>query len=218
MKNSRHIASKIAGFMFLFILTDVIANWILFSKFIVVDNAIATANNIVSNQILFRIAIANEIILAISATILAVALFVILKPIDKNLSLIALIWKLIEGILMAGIALLNFIALQFLTGINQESLNFGYLINIHDVIYSIPMVFLGLNLTLFSYLFYKSGYIPKILSGLGVISYTLVFIFAFINILIPDVQMMILTVPSIIFELVIGLWLLIKGIKINGTP
>lgn len=76
------------------------------------------------------------------------------------------------------------------------------------------MVFLGLNIVVFSYLFFKSGYIPKLLAGLGIISYALVFIFAITSILLPTYNMLILTIPSIFFELIIGIWLLIKG---NGS-
>ena len=217
---SQKFAAKVAGFMFLFILVDVIINWIIFSKFIVKGNAIATTNKILINEFLFRIGIANELILSISAIILALALYVTLKQVKKNLSLFALLFKVTEGIIMAGIALLNFIFLLILTNkaqlaifpLEQLQTLAGFIFNIHDIIYAVPMIFLGLNLTLFSYLFYKSGYIPKWLAGFGVFSYVLVFIFAFANILAPNFDGMTLVLPSILFELLIGIWLLFKGI------
>lgn len=210
--------------MFLFILTDIIINWLLvFSKLIDPENVMATAKNIMSNEMLFRMGISNELILAVSAIVLAMALYVTLKPVNKNLALLALLWKSAEGIIIAGIALLNFIALQilngqaYLTAFAPEQLQalVGLFLNKHDAIYSIPMVFLGLNLTLFSWLFYKSKYIPRIIAGLGIFSYVLIFIFAFVNILFPDLPAMILTAPSIIFELIIGIWLLFKGVNIQ---
>jgi hypothetical protein len=220
---SQRKAARVAGFMFLFILTDVILNWVLYSKFIDLQNVTSAANNIIANELFFRFGIANEMVLAACAVILALALYIVLKPVNRNLALLALLWKVAEGIITAVIALVNFSALQILHEKSslavfepeQMQTLAGLIINMHDVLYAIPMLFLGLNLTLFSYLFYKSKYIPLLISGLGILSYTLVFIFAFVSILLPDFPGMILTVPSIFFELIIGLWLLIKGINAN---
>ncbi len=220
---SQHKAARVAGVMFLFILMDIMLNWVVFSKIIVPENVIATANNIMSNDLLFRIGITNELILSASAIVLALALFVTLKPVNKNLALLALSWKLAEAMIMSIIALLNFVSLQVLNGTTyltvfepeQLQAPVGFFLNMHDAIYSIPMIFLGLNLTLFSYLFFKSKYIPRIIAGLGILSYTLVFIFALVNILFPNFPAMIMVVPSIFFELIIGLWLLFKGIKVH---
>ena len=221
--SSQRIAARIAGFMFLFVLIDVMLNWVVFSKLIVPENVIATANNIMTNELLFRIGITNELLLSASAIVLALALYVTLKPVNMNLALLALSWKLAEAVIMAVIALLNYVSLQivlgtaYLTVFEPQQLQalVGYFLSIHDAIYSIPMIFLGLNLTLFSYLFFKSNYIPRIIAGLGILSYTLVFIFAVVNILFPTIPAMILVVPSILFELIIGIWLLFKGIDLK---
>jgi len=220
---SQHKAARIAGFMFLFILTAIVLNSIVFSKLIVVGNVLATAENLMSNALLFRIGIANELILSISAVVLALALYVALKPVNKNLALLALYLKLAEGILSGVIALLNFIALQMLNGDTYSTVNMpehlkvivGSFLNMHDAIYSIPMVFLGPNLVIFSYLFFKSNYIPRILAGFGIFSYALVIIYALGSILFSNIPALILAAPSILFELIIGLWLLFKGIKVQ---
>jgi Domain of unknown function (DUF4386) len=69
------------------------------------------------------------------------------------------------------------------------------------------------------FLLFKSKYVPGILSGFGVISYTLILIYAFLTILLPNLASILIIqifcwAPSCIFELIIGLWLLIKGVKI----
>ena len=216
-------AARIAGFMFLFVLIDVMLNWFLYSKLIVPENVIATANNIMTNELLFRIGMTNELLLSVGAIVLALALYITLKPVNTNLALLALSWKLAEAVIMAVIALFNFISLQIILGTayltvfepQQLQALVGYFLSIHDALYSIPMIFLGLNLTLFSYLFFKSNYIPRIIAGLGILSYTLVLIFAVVTILFPTIPVMILVVPSIFFEFIIGLWLLIKGINLK---
>ncbi|WP_273565675.1 DUF4386 domain-containing protein [Maribacter halichondriae] len=217
-------AAKIAGFMFLFILTAVLVNSYVFSQLIVAGNALATSDNIMANTGLLRVGIGNELILSIAAILLALALYIILKPVNRNFALLGFSLKLTEAILSAVIALLNFVALQILNGdaastvLPPEQLKtlVGSFLNMHDVLYAIPMVFLGLNLVVFSYLFLKSKYIPRLLAGFGIISYALVFLFALASILFPNLAVLLLAVPSILFELIIGLWLLLKGVNLSA--
>jgi hypothetical protein len=73
---------------------------------------------------------------------------------------------------------------------------------------------------LFSYLFFKSKYIPKILAGFGIISFGLIFIQSLLFILAPEyaampINQIIFWAPSGLFEIIIGLWLLIKGINVQ---
>ena len=82
------------------------------------------------------------------------------------------------------------------------------------------MVFLGLDMIVFSYLFFKSKYIPKILAGFGILSFALIFIHALMYIIAPEYAMMpinqiIFWVPSGLFEIIIGIWLLSKGLNVQ---
>lgn len=226
---SQRKAVKVAGFMFLFCLIAPLLNWVfIFSKFIVADNAIATAKNILANEWLFRFGMTFELAMAVGLIVLATALYVILKPINRNLALLALCLKLAEAVIVAVIVLISYIALQFLDGAAQLSAftpeqlqaSAGFLLNVHTVLYAIPMAFLGLDLVIFFYLFFKSKYIPRILSGLGILSYSLIFIHSMLYLLAPHcAKMSIMEIicysPSCLAEIVIGLWLLIKGINIQ---
>jgi hypothetical protein len=219
--------AKVAGAMFLLSLLVPMLNWVfVLSKFIVADNAITTAKYIVANDLLFRIGITNQLITSVIAIVLSLALFKMLKHVSKNLALLALILKLTEAILIAVIALGDFVALLILksqTSLtvsepNQVAAFAGLFFNVHISITAIPMVFLGMNLVVFLYLLFKSQYVPQILAGFGIVSYSLIFLYALITILSPDYAsikliQIICWAPSCCFELVIGLWLLIKGIK-----
>ena len=197
------------------------------SKFIVQDNVIATANNLIANKLLFRIAIVTELITALAVIIpLSLAFYLILKSVNKNIALFALVLKLTEGIIVAVISLLNFVALQILNGESyltefrpeQVQSLIGLFVNGRNAIYSIPMVFLGLGTAVFFYLFLKSKYIPKALAVFGIISYLLVFMQSLLNMVAPQyatimiIQIICLT-PSFLAELIIGPWLFIKGVK-----
>jgi len=226
---SQRKAARVAGFMFLFSLIVPLLNWtFVLSKLIVVENVIATASNIMANELLFRIGITIELFMSVGLIVLALALYIILKPVNKNLALLALFLKLAEAIIASVIVLVSFIALQILNGkayltvFTLEQLQFpvGLILNSHTTIYSIPMVFLGLDMIVFSYLFFKSKYIPKILAGFGILSFALIFIHALMYIIAPKYATMLINqiifyAPSGLFEIIIGIWLLSKGIKVQ---
>jgi len=220
---------KIAGIMFLLTLVIPLFNWIfVLSRFIVPDDAISTANNIMANELLFRIGIINELIISVIVVGLALTLYIILKSVNKNIALLALFLKLIEAILIAVIALGHSIALLVLNG--QASLTVfepkqiqalvGLFLNVHISITAIPGLFLGLSLVIFLYLLFKSKYVPGILAAFGVLSYALIFIYDLLFIFSPNyATILIIQIigwgPSILFEIIIGLWLLIKGVNVK---
>ncbi len=230
LDKSRQRTVKITGFMFLFAFIVPTLNWALvLSKFNVAGDALATANNILANTFLFRLGITVELFLSAGLIVLGMALYVLLKSINKNLAQLALVLKLVEAALMAVSVLLPFIALQALNedlqaiAVTQEQLQLplGLIFNAHTAITAVPMVFLGLDMMLFCYLFLKSKFIPKLLAGFGILSFALILIQSLLFILTPEIasipiNQIIFWGPSGVFEIVIGLWLLIKGIKVNA--
>jgi hypothetical protein len=220
---------KTAGFMFLFAFIVPTLNWaFVLSKFIVPENVMATAKNIIANELLFRIGITIELIMSGGLIVLGIALYILLKQVNRNLSLLALSLKLVEATISANIVLVSFIVLQFVngetysTGFTAEQLQapVGFLLNAHTDLYSIPMLFLGLDMMIFSYLFFNSKYIPRILSGFGILSFALIFIHALIYIVAPEyaampINQIIFWTPSGIFEIIIGIWLLFKSGKVS---
>lgn len=226
---SQRKAARVAGFMFLFAFIVPTLNWtFVLSRLIVAENVIATANTIMANELLFRIGIAIELFMSAGLIVLAIALYIVLKPVNKDLTLFALVVKLLEASLAAVIVLVSFIALQILIGeahlpaFTPEQLRapIGFLLNAHTAIYSIPMVFLGLDMMVFSYLFFKSKYIPRMLAGFGILSFALIFIHALMYIIMPKhaamlINQIIFWAPSGLFEIIIGIWLLSKGVKVQ---
>lgn len=66
--------------------------------------------------------------------------------------------------------------------------------------------------TLFYYLFYKSGFIPRGLILFGLIAAPLAFIGSLFDLFGFDIPMVIY-LPNLPFDLGIGVWLLVKGIE-----
>ena len=218
--------ARVAGLLFLltFILPTI--SWIFVtSKFILPGNAVAAANNIMANELLFRIGIIAELIKSVLAIVFALTLYILLKSVNKNIALLALFLKLTEGILLAVIALGYFIAL-LVVGQQASSSEFGpeqiqalvgSFINSYFYMSAIVLVFHGLSSMIFLYLLFKSEYVPGKLAGFGSLSYALVFMYSLLLILGPNsattlIAQVLCLAPSVLTELILGSWLLIKGV------
>ena len=218
--------------MFLFAFIIPTLNWALvLTTFNVPGDALATAKNIMANTFLFRLGISVELLMAVGLVVLGLALYVLLKSVNKHLALLALVLKLVEATLMAVTVLLPFIALEFAhadassTTLTQEQLQIplGLLFNAHTAITAVPMVFLGLDMMLFCYLLLKSKFIPRFLAAFGILSFFLILVQSLLFILAPDyatmpINQILFWAPSGLFEIVIGLWFLIKGINTHQLP
>ena len=78
----------------------------------------------------------------------------------------------------------------------------------------IIFVLLALGSIINFYLFLKSKYIPRGLAIWGLVSFTLVLIGALISLVFSGNAYMLLGAQAILFEIVIGYWLLFKGLRI----
>lgn len=228
-EKEKHKAAKIAGFMFLCSLLVPALNWaFILSKFIVPENEISTAHNILANKVFFILGILNEVLSAVIIISLSLSLYIILKSIDKNLALFAFVLKLVNAFLTLVIAFAHVVVLQVLNNLssltttNQEQVKalIGVLLSNHISLTSIPGMFLGLSMSIFLYLLMRSKYIPSFLACFGFISYVLIFIYDLLFLLTPSFSSIpIIQIigwgPNVLFISIIGIWLLIKGLNIQ---
>ncbi len=83
--------------------------------------------------------------------------------------------------------------------------------------YDIHMLFFCLGGILWYYLFFKSRYIPRVLSVWGLATVCVLFILTLLTLYDPDlgsvIPLLIIGGPYIVWEALIGPWLMIKGIR-----
>jgi len=215
-------AGSIAGITLLFNLIVPTLGYIFIqSKLFVQGSLFLTAENIHDNEGLFRLGILLELFLAVGLVTLGYSLYVLLKHINPHLAKFAFILKVVEAALMAVVTLFSFFALQLLINsaqistLNENSIHVyaGFIFNQHGILNTVPMFFLGIEMIIFTVLLYKSAFVPKWISGFGILSFSLIFIYAILSIIHPATNMMLLTLPSFLFELICGSWLLLKGIS-----
>jgi hypothetical protein len=223
---SQRKAAKVVGFIYLFALVPAIfAEFYVSGQLINYDNAAETARNIMANERLFRLGIASNLVVWVVDVVLITALYVVLKPVNRSLALLATFWRLIETAVLVIVPLTDQDVLRVLSGaeylraIGPEQLQAMARLSIgaHNAVYNVGLMFLGLGSTVFCYLWFKSGYIPKALAALGVLGSLLIGVCTFAFIIFPEarnvIPVAVYTGPIFIFELTIGFWLLFKGIR-----
>jgi hypothetical protein len=187
-----------------------------------VNNPAETVQNIVDHNMLFFSTIFGYLITFVCDVVVAWALYVLLVPVNKFMSLLTAWFRLVYTV-MSLVALTHLVTLyklidnpDYLTVFGTDMLHaqvrlahgeFSYGWSVAFFIFSIYLLLLG-------YLVFKSGYIPKILgvllviNGLGYLTDTLA------PFLFPGLNTGFLMV-TFFGEVIFMLWLLIRGWRIQ---
>jgi hypothetical protein len=217
--------AKTVGFLYLFAMAISIFGESVRGKLIVPHDAAQTASNIAASEALFRLSIVGDLIIYVCDIVLFWGLYVILKRINKDVALLAVFFRLVETAILGVTTLTAFIALRLLSGADYlrvvdtaqlQALARGFL-SVYGIGLSVGFVFLGLGSAVFSYLWLKSRYVPRGLAWLGIFASLLMAIMSLVTMVFPvvwDRVGMAYMMPMGLYEVGLGLWLLIKGIKV----
>jgi hypothetical protein len=228
--NSQRTAAKIAGWSYLLSFAVVVfANYALLGPLIIPRNAVETAQNILAHPTQFRVALTLFLTYSVGGVVLAVALYVILKPINHYLALLGALFRLAFAMswLLSAINLLGALRLlgstPYLQVFETDRLQVLARLTIAATFddYYVGLPFFGLAATVCAWLWLKSNYIPKGLSFFGVIASAWCVLCAFVYLIFPDfnkiVNDYIFDSPMALFELVVSFWLLFKGLPRQST-
>jgi len=223
---AQQTAAKVAGFTYLFTLATVVfAYFGIQGRLIVGGNAAETVRNIMAHERLLRISIACELIYCAGVVVLLTALYVILKPVNRSLALLAAFWRLVYALMWVLGTLNLFIVLRLSSGADYlrvfEADRLQALVRLYIGArgdgYYVGLMFWGLASTVCSYLWFKSRYIPRALAAWGVISSVWCATCAFAFIIFPNfaktVNLWWFDSPMGSFEMATSFWLLFKGIQ-----
>lgn len=218
-------AARLAGFIYLLAIgTTLFGEFYVPAQLYVSGDVVQTANNIIAQETLYRLGFVGILITFIIDVPLIWALYIVVKPIDKNLAWLAVFWRLVETSILCVGAVCQLIVLKFLNNADYlkvfEANQLFALARMAESTYGsslyVGFIFLGLGSTVFAYLLFKSNYIPKLLSGWGIFSSLLLSLNSLAILIFPDFRNVIFPggfIPMFIYELTLGCWLLIKSIK-----
>jgi hypothetical protein len=224
-KGSLRSAALIAGIsLLIMVIAAPFAELYALPKLVVQSNAAETAKNIIENKTLFTAVLFGYLITFICDVIVAWALYVLLKPVNDNLSLLTAWFRLVYTVI-ALVALLNLVTVlrlvntpDALTIFQPDQFNAQVMlfINTFRSNWNFGLLFFGIHLGLLGYLVFRSDYIPRILgvllvvAGLGYLLTTLKpFLFPQSNLDFAEY--------TFYGELIFMLWLLIKGPRIKES-
>lgn len=219
--------ARVAGVAYLLIMIcAVLSQALVDSKLIVSGDNAATASNIEAHDTLFRFGIVGVLAIYASVVVLAHAFYVILRPVNRNLALLAMLLRIAEAILGGATILVSFTVLALLddkgpaTAFEPEQLHVlvGVFLNVRTAGLDIVLAFVGLGGALFCYLLFQSRLIPRVLAAWGAFTYSSMLALSVVSILFPDHPVMLETVLyglGGLFEFIIGGWLLVKGIDVR---
>ena len=212
--------SRILGVAFLLqAVTSLISGLILKLVLTVPGDISETMIKIANNTWLMRVNIFGETITAVGIIFLGAILFITLRKQNEKIALVALGLYILEAALLAASGIEAFSLLR----ISQEYVTVGhpaYLQTIGNLAfestkfeYQLAMLAFCFGGILFYYLLDKSRIVPRVLSLWGLITVFPVLIATLLTIFGYEVPFFVYF-PYVPFEFVIGVWILVKGIKI----
>jgi hypothetical protein len=216
--------ARLAGFLYLTIIVTSILSLILVDSRLVVDgDQAATAERIAANETLFRAGLVYDMAMFASVVALAWALFVMLRGVDPNRALLALLWRMAEAVVGTVTVLLGVLVVLL---VDSEGVRAAFepaqLHSLVDVLltaraigYDVTIFFLSLGTIVYCGLLYRSRYVPRVLAGLGIVSFVLMPVGTVVSLLLPQYKDLAMAAwaPGIVFEVVIGGWLLLNGVR-----
>jgi hypothetical protein len=214
-------AALVAGFTYL--LNPVsYAEFSIYPKLIIPGHIEETVQNVIAHPNLYLVAIGCYLSSFIGDVVIAWALYVLLVPVHKMLSLLTAWFRLIyAAIALTGV--INLIAVyhlctqsEYLTAFGTGPLRAQAMLLLHSFRYTwqMSLVLFGIHLVLLGFLIYRSGYIPKILGILLIINGFGWIIDSLGPYVMPNAKLD-FTFLTFFGEVFFMLWLLIRGWKIR---
>lgn len=221
-ENSQRAYARFAGFMYLFVLGVDIAGVVITSTIGGNAGFVETSHRIMASETLYRIGLSCALVGSLSTILLAIGLYVAVKPVDANLALTALLFRVVEaatgamGIVSAFAVLQTYLVANHANAFDANQL--GALVDLgsRGVGTDVAAIFFSVGSTLFFYAFLKSRYIPRVMAAWGIIASLVYATVWFVSLILPQYSAVVIygSLPILIAELSSGLWLLIRGIHL----
>jgi hypothetical protein len=221
---SPKLYARICGVLYLYIIgMGMFAELYVRAKLVVWSDAEATARNIQANESLFRIGFTGELLHIVFDVAIAMILYALLRPVDRNVALLAAFMRLAADLLLAVASFGHFAALRLLANAPYlEALEPGerhalalLAMKLHGDGYSICLLFFAFACLSAGYLIFRSTFLPKFLGALLAIAGAAYFFHSLAHFLAPALAgklFAVVFIPAFVAEFGLALWLLVKGV------
>ena len=224
---SPQIYARIGGVLYLIIIVaGGLGEMFVRNGLVVPGDAAATTQGLLASSSLWRIGIAGDLLQHMCDVGLALVLYVLLRPVNRNIALLALLFDLVAMSVFIANKLNLMLPLfllddaKYLGAFTPEQLQaLSYVaIRAHDCGFGIGLIFFGCECIVLGWLIFHSGYLPKFLGVLMPIAGVCYMINSFALILAPKLAHALfpaILLPCFIAELSLCLWLMVKGVDVS---
>lgn len=227
VETSPQLYARIGGALYLIIIVcGAFAEGFITNKLVVTGDAAATAQSILASPSLWQLGAASNLIVVLCAVPLLWIEYLLLKPVSKQLVLLAVFLNLVSLAIEAISKLFLLLVLpilqktDYLKAFDLQQLHVlaNMALKSHDISFNIALIFFGFTCLVNGYLIFKSSYLPKligILMQVAGVSYLIACFAALFAPALADLISPAILIPALIGESSYCLWLLLKGVNIQ---
>lgn len=216
--------ARVAGFVYLLLIVLFMSGQLMITRAAGMGDFTQRLTHIVEDQTLYRIGLVLQLLASVFTVVLAYALYEVLRPVHEGMARLALYFRLGEA--FGGLTtFLSFAALSLqanpdylqLMGATQLKAMVALANSANFASFNITTLLFGFGSTLFFYLFTRTRYLPLALSAFGLFASVVALLTSIANLILPAWAHVIGFgwIPVFVAEVVIGLWLLIRGVKVE---
>ena len=226
-ERTQRFHARLAGFLLLWLIINGLVSIFILSRIAGSGAFTETAMRVAASERLYRLALSGLVIENLSGGLLAFALYVTLKPVNQLLALLAMICNLADSILGLIVRMFAFVRLHLYTsfesvgapGTTTAQVLMDLTRSMAGVTENIGGIVFGVGSLLFFYLFFKSKYIPRILSVLGLFASVIWISLYFANLIFPEQHstfQYICFPPMAVAEVTTGFYLAFFAVRSQG--
>ncbi|GAA3930365.1 DUF4386 family protein [Chitinophaga oryziterrae] len=221
--------ARIAGLLYLIVIgTGLFAEVFVRQALRVSGDAIATAHNIQTSEMLYRLGFVADLTNFIIGLPCILIFYILFKQVNKHLATLAIFFVIIQTAIIAVNLLNQASPLLFLGGgqylksfqPDQLAMLSNHALDLQAEGYAIGLVFFGFYCLIIGYLIIESTFLPRILGvlyGLAGLCYIINSYAMFLSPNFASALFPYIMIPSFVGEFSVSLWLLIMGVKENKS-
>lgn len=215
--------ARLAGVLFLGVIVIAFAGGTLISRVAGSGTFAETAARIAASERLYRVGLSTVLIATLGSTLLAFALYATLRPVNRLLAQLALLFTLEDSFLALIVRMCSFARVHLY--VSAQSVGAGpiavqALVNLMRTIggttENLGGICFGIGTGLFFCLFFKSRYIPRFLSALGVCAAVIWTGLYIANLVFPEQQDLFQYIcfpPMAVADIGTGIYLMLFAVK-----
>ncbi|MFZ6816755.1 DUF4386 domain-containing protein [Undibacterium sp. Ji22W] len=226
-ETSPQLYARIAGALYLAVIAlGIFAEAYALSHFRASGDVTILAQTILAEPILWNLSAFANLMLVLCVIPLSWLLYLLLKPVNQNLIVLAIFFNLLSLAIEIISKLMQLLVKPLLTSTSMaksfEPAQLHALANFalksHDIAFNIALILFGATCIIYGYLIFASRYLPKLIGILMQIAGVSYLVACFSALFFPAFSNMIS--PAILFPALVGeasfcLWLLVKGVNLT---